>query len=151
MVDVFKGRSLFRGESKVDVESALKNKIVGVYFSASWCPPCRQFTIRLKEIYEELDGGEFEVVFLPFDHNKEDAMTYYKCNHGNWLYMEHGEPLIDDLRKKYNVLGIPKLVILGKRGEIITKNGREDCQEHDAGVLKVWKENKDMKQIKQGK
>ncbi|XP_029641163.1 nucleoredoxin-like protein 2 [Octopus sinensis] len=148
MADIFRGHSVFRGESKVDVDSALKNKIVGIYFSASWCPPCRQFTLRLKEIYEELEGDEFEVVFLPFDHSKEDAMTYYKCNQGNWLYMEYGESLIDDLRKKFDVAGIPKLIILNKKSEVITKNGREDLQEHEAAVLKKWKENKEMKQIK---
>jgi len=52
MVDLFKGQQLMkkRGPNyeKVTAEAALGGKVVGLYFSAHWCPPCRQFTPVLK-------------------------------------------------------------------------------------------------------
>ena len=38
----------------VAAESALAGKVVGVYFSASWCGPCKQFTPTLIECYHEI-------------------------------------------------------------------------------------------------
>ncbi|KAJ6981406.1 nucleoredoxin 1 [Populus alba x Populus x berolinensis] len=43
--------------------SNLVGKIVGFYFSGSWCGPCRNFTPLLVEVYEQLSSkGDFEVV-----------------------------------------------------------------------------------------
>jgi len=32
----------------------LSGKLVGLYFSAHWCGPCRQFTPILSKVYEEV-------------------------------------------------------------------------------------------------
>lgn len=33
---------------------ALEGKVLAVYFSASWCAPCKQFTPILKSVYNKL-------------------------------------------------------------------------------------------------
>jgi thioredoxin-like negative regulator of GroEL len=40
-----------------------------VYFSAHWCPPCRQFTPQLASLYKQAKaaGRKFEVVFVSAD------------------------------------------------------------------------------------
>ncbi|ETN82480.1 hypothetical protein NECAME_07925 [Necator americanus] len=44
--------------SQVDAGDYLKGKMVGLYFSASWCPPCRTFTPKLKTpLYVEIRDG----------------------------------------------------------------------------------------------
>ncbi|XVE92415.1 hypothetical protein REPUB_Repub01dG0095100 [Reevesia pubescens] len=42
---------------QVKIES-LKGKKLGLYFSASWCGPCRRFTPKLVEVYSELSPKE---------------------------------------------------------------------------------------------
>ena len=34
-------------------EVVVGKKVIGIYFSAHWCPPCRQFTPLLSEFYSE--------------------------------------------------------------------------------------------------
>lgn len=35
---------------------ALEGKVLAVYFSASWCAPCKQFTPILKSVYNKLQA-----------------------------------------------------------------------------------------------
>ena len=52
--------------------------MVGLYFSAHWCPPCKGFTPKLADAYQELIGlgKSFEIVFLSSD-KSEDAFKEY--------------------------------------------------------------------------
>ena len=53
------GAALLRKDgSRVSVD-ALQGKMVALYFSAHWCPPCRGFTPKLKAFYDEVNAGEF--------------------------------------------------------------------------------------------
>ena len=43
------------------------------------------------------------------------------------------------LKKKYEVRGIPYLVIVSPNGKTITKNGRNDVSSNAKGAIKDWK------------
>lgn len=49
--------------------AAWENKVVALYFSASWCPPCQEFTPRLVGIYTEAQRKhkDFELIFVSHD------------------------------------------------------------------------------------
>ena len=54
-MELINGKALQRGAdlSQVNANEALAGKqLVCFYFSAHWCPPCRQFTPILKDFYE---------------------------------------------------------------------------------------------------
>ena len=80
----------------VSGEAALKDKVVGLFFSALWCPPCQHFVPLLNSMYDELSQREeidFEVVFISMDKNKEDMIKYYSEKHGQWLAMNFDDPI----------------------------------------------------------
>ncbi|XP_067839320.1 nucleoredoxin-like protein 2 isoform X1 [Heptranchias perlo] len=91
MVDVFAGHTLVTKDGEeVDPEEGLKNKVVGIYFSGGWCPPCRDFTPLLCKFYTELTQGtepaaQFEIVFVSSDRSEDDMANYMGAMHGDWL------------------------------------------------------------------
>lgn len=91
--------------SKVKAEDYLEDKIVALYFSAMWCPPCRMFTPKLKVFYDELKSAEkkFEIIFVSRDKKEEYLLEYYNDHHGPWTYLQFGDPLVDKLIEKYEV------------------------------------------------
>ena len=53
-------------------------KIVGIYFSALWCPPCEQFLKDLIIFYENMkdSNSDFEIVFISSD---KDEASFAEC------------------------------------------------------------------------
>jgi nucleoredoxin len=54
---------------------SLQGKVVGVYFSAHWCPPCRAFTPLLVK-YRDAHQADFEVVLVDLDHSAKEMQEY---------------------------------------------------------------------------
>ena len=64
------GPKLHSKTGEIDTATALKDKVVGIYFSAHWCPPCRGFTPELAKTYQlltETQQTNFEIVFVSSD------------------------------------------------------------------------------------
>ncbi|XP_065873638.1 probable nucleoredoxin 1 [Euphorbia lathyris] len=104
----------------------LVGKIVGLYFSASWCRPCRNFTPSLIEVYEQLsskgDDFQLELVFISSDRDEESFNSYFSKM--PWLAI----PFSDDenrkrLKELFKVRGIPNLVFLDANGEVCCDQG----------------------------
>merc|ERR1711963_10040 len=123
-MDSLTGQQLIKADgSSHAAEAALDGKdLVLYYFSAHWCPPCRQFTPMLKDFYEEAEG--IEIVFVSSDRSAEDMTSYMKESHGDWLATEHNSAVANNLKQKYGVSGIPCLVVCKKDGTLVTKDGR---------------------------
>jgi len=111
---------------EVNASKELGSKIVFLYFSAHWCPPCRYFTPKFAEEYNTLkkDQRNVEVIFVSSDRSTEDWKEYY--GEMPWLALDFDQrELKDSLGNTFECKGIPYLVWLNpKTGEII-KNGRE--------------------------
>jgi nucleoredoxin len=111
---------------------SIEASTVALYFSASWCPPCKRFTPKLIEAYNELasEGKSFEVVFVSGDQDEEAFNSYFAKM--PWLavpfsYTEGRE----GLHSRFKVSGIPHLVILNaKTGEVYTEDGVEFVSEY---------------------
>ena len=74
------GPKLLSKNGEVDTAATLKDKVVGIYFSAHWCPPCRSFTPELAKTYSlltETQQKNFEIVFVSSD-NDESGFTVSK-------------------------------------------------------------------------
>ncbi|PON31214.1 DnaJ-like [Trema orientale] len=114
---------------QVKIDS-LKGKTVGLYFSGSWCGPCRRFTPKLVEVYNEVASkGEFEVVFVSSDRDDESFNGYFSKM--PWLAIPFTDSdTIKRLKELFKVRGIPNLVIIDSNGKVATQDGTSIVIEH---------------------
>jgi len=141
-MDLLVGQKLQKADgSTVSAEEALANKaVVCFYFSAHWCPPCRQFTPILKDFYEEVSDNGVEVIFVSSDRSAGEMVSYMKESHGEWFAVEHDSNLAQALKTKFGISGIPALIVIrGSDGTLITKSGRQDVQTSGPMALQKWK------------
>jgi len=110
------------GTESVSTAEALGGKIVLIYFSAHWCPPCRRFTPMLVQSYNQMKaaGKNLEIVFASADNSESQFNEYYA--EMPWLAVPFEERDVkENLSREFGVRGIPMLVVLDEDGQVITK------------------------------
>lgn len=126
-IDKFPAELIRYNRRKVDTRRALRNKMVGVYFSASWCGPCRGFTPKLVRFYRTVrKRTDFELVFISSDKSSEDMMKYMKSARMPFLAAPFRDPAATALSRELRVAGIPRLVIFDKNGRVLSSDARWD-------------------------
>ena len=140
MATLLAGRTLIT-KSGPAAADALQGKVVLLYFSASWCGPCHQFTPILKDFYEEIVGvGEnFEIVYVPGDKSVQEMMEYYHGSHADYLALDMGDAaFIQHLNQRYQVRGIPHCIVIQPDGAVIDGDARSSVQAGPASFQR-WK------------
>lgn len=139
------------GGAKKLTSTALKDKeFIALYFSASWCAPCTQFSPILKEFYKACaKKGKFEIIYISSDKSLKEFREYFGSM--PWLTLPEGPgeesaPEIKNrLAKTFKIQGIPTLMIVDKNGKFVTASARDDITKaggHVAKALEVieqWK------------
>lgn len=134
---------------------SLEGKVIGIYFSAEWCPPCRNFTPSLVQ-FRNYHSEKFEIVFVSSDRTADAMWAYMKNYNMDFLTLPFGSPDARKLAEKFGVRGIPHLAVVAPDGSVLAQNGRTDVAQNPGGALQKWLASADMsvstpaKQIPQG-
>ena len=109
-----------------------------LYFTASWCPPCRAFTPKLNEAYKawKAAGKSVSVVFVSSDQDEESHNSYY--GHMDFFQIKFGDSAIQALAQEFKVSGIPFLVVLNNKGEVLSTGARNDVAQKGEAALDGW-------------
>lgn len=101
-------------------------KYFALYFSASWCGPCRRFTPEFIRVYRELKQHypEFEAVFVSADRSAGDMRDYMREDRMPWLAVKFDQRSPDLM--SYSGPGIPCLVLVGADGVVISDSYEGD-------------------------
>lgn len=124
-----------------------------LYFTASWCPPCKRFTPMLQDFYARANSKStrVEILFVPCEastdpaENAAQAKEYYDSKGMQFLTMPFDQPHVsdswDELKRAVGCFagprdggvhkgvgrgrrGIPTLALLNVRGEVVELEGR---------------------------
>lgn len=108
--------------TRFDDEALGKKKLIALYFSASWCAPCRKFTPQLVEYYNRVASQhpEFEIVFFSRDRSPFGMETYMRDTQMPWPAIDFGKLPGKEALRKYGGESIPCLVLLDASGRVIS-------------------------------
>ncbi|MGJ1432202.1 TlpA family protein disulfide reductase [Sphingobacterium spiritivorum] len=104
-------------EERKDI-SMLKGKVVLINFFATWCPPCRQELPRVeKEIWAKYKARtDFSLLVFAREEGWDKLDPFMSKQ-------QYTFPVFPDLKReifsKYADTGIPRNVILNKKGEVV--------------------------------
>jgi len=95
------------------------------YYTASWCPPCRQFTPRLVEFYNKNKNDNFEIILVSSDREAKAQLDYAVSAKMPWPQIKFDE--VTGFRRKFNhgVRGIPAVIVCNPDGTIVEGNFRD--------------------------
>ena len=131
------GKSLINSKSEKVSLDYLKGKIIGVYFSAQWCPPCKIFTPKLAKFYQK-HQKDFAVVFVSLDHSAHLQLNYMKEAQMKWPAVHYSSRVRGNLQKGYAAYKIPSLIILSPEGNLISLEGRASVAHNPTTCFKKW-------------
>lgn len=113
-----------RGKKTVRFDDApLANaKYFAVYYSASWCGPCKQFTPKLVEFYNRIKPShpEFELILVSSDYSEPDMDAYMKMDAMPWPALDFRKTNPKHVLTSYKGKGIPCLVFLDANGKVLS-------------------------------
>jgi nucleoredoxin len=134
-------KTILKGGEEVPA-SSLDGKVVGIYFSAHWCPPCRGFTPKLVEWYKNFKANhpradDFEIVFASSDRDEAAFKDYFA--EMPWAAIPYADRKAKDaLSREFKVQGIPTFVIVNEQRELMTKSGRDLVSSDPNGEKFPW-------------
>jgi thiol-disulfide isomerase/thioredoxin len=137
--------TLLTKKGKISTNTLLAGKIFGIYFSASWCGPCRNFTPKLAKFYEDIIQSsslyqhKVEMIFCSADNSVEDFQEYY--SHMPFAAIPYEDELREPLMSMFQVSGIPRLVIVGTQGQVLEGNAANPSLLTTTN-LDIWLEKK---------
>ena len=96
----------------------------GLYFSAHWCPPCRNFTPKLKNFYEVVNKNQkqIEIIFVTSDKSEAEFNEYFGSM--PWISLPFKDESIDNLKQTFEVMGIPTFLVFNNEGKLIDDKAR---------------------------
>lgn len=120
---IFKDKLVDADGKKADAAKFGKAKYKLVYFSASWCGPCRRFTPELvKFVNDNRKGDNLEVVLIGLDKNREAMVAYMKGDNMPWPGVLESD--LGAQRFSLGVTGIPHVRVFDSGGRLIMDGNR---------------------------
>lgn len=111
----------------------------GLFFTSSWCPPCKEFEGKLRDFYKEVNSkSDNRKVFEVIQINSEKSSADFELAIKNieWGFLNYTDKTIQSLVDEYNIIHIPCLLIFNNDSQFLVEEGRVDIT--NLSSKEVW-------------
>jgi len=115
-------------------------EFVLLYFSASWCPPCRKFSPILSK-FALTHKDSVGVIFMSNDTSEAEAEKYLAGKYFSFAgYQTQAHSILNQL---LSITMLPSLVIMNRKtGKVITHWGRSAVEGNSERCVQDWRDGK---------
>ena len=127
-------------QEKVSFEEGIEGyEAVGLYFSAAWCRPCIPFTSKLKSLTDEWNknGKKLQIIHITNEEEENDFKEYF-AKMTNFLAIPFNDERIRQIETKYEVDGIPCLIVFDQFGELVDPCGQVSINKYGQEAIENW-------------
>ena len=112
------------------VEVVAGAEVLGLYFSAAWCPACRRTTPLVASAYSAIRsrGHQLQIVYVSQDASEAEFDQYRAAM--PWPALPFGGTRAALLAEAFSVQSIPTLVLLRPDGTLISTDGIRLMRKH---------------------
>ena len=107
----------------------LRDKVVLIYFCASWCPPCVREHPKLKSVYDQYHKQGFEIVGISVDKSRASFDRYTQRKKIAWPQHYEDNAWEGELMKRFRVRYVPRLFLLDRTGRVAHQDTRQHLEE----------------------
>jgi len=103
---------------------SFKGNYLLIFFSASWCVPCKYEYPYMRTAYKDYSDKGLKVITLNLDEDREKWDEDVKKANFPWPVLSDLNAFSGELTKNYGVLSIPKIFLIDPAGKIVSNNIR---------------------------
>uniref|UniRef100_A0A8V5GUR1 Uncharacterized protein n=1 Tax=Melopsittacus undulatus TaxID=13146 RepID=A0A8V5GUR1_MELUD len=153
MAALFTGKVLVSNRERDEVETeqelqrALDNKVLLLYFGSGQCPRCRRFAPLLKDFFLRLTdefyvdrASQLGLVYVSRDETEEQRSAFLRSMPERWLALPFGDAFGRYGRLRFSISEVPAVVVLKPNGEVIVGNAVEEIRSMGPACFQSWQE-----------
>ena len=114
----------FIGEIFQQIQKENQGKVLYIDVWGTWCGGCIGAFPTSNKLYKELDKDKIEFIYLCINSTKENwrkVINEYELQGKNYLLTKDQSAMLSE---KFNFYGVPRYLIIDKKGEIIDFNAK---------------------------
>lgn len=123
----------------VDLAS-LKGYTVLVHYWATWCEPCKQDLVKLKDLQAKYARQNFVVIGVNLDNERTVAAEFVQTNRLTWPQLHETGGLEGRLATELGIFTLPSMLLIDNAGRVLNRNVH--AAELDAELAKLFRDPK---------
>lgn len=118
--------------------ASFRGHTVVVHYWATWCEPCKQDMVKLKELQAKFAKQKFYVIGVNLDNSREEAAEHVRAARITWPQLHEEGGLESRYATELGIFTLPSMILIDANGKVVNRSIH--AAELDAELGKIFRE-----------